>query len=164
MVDEHCTACRLFGSRILASHVRISDAHVRTTPEERAAGRAPVEVRDGVAIDRDLRHVRGGLKYDFEVVSPGTAFDLEIFVENPEDWLLGLLAIGLDQITDGFSAIGGFTSRGLGRVDIDWSEAKTVTAAELLKGSSGAVASRADIPGMMDLWRQALTAQFERGT
>ncbi len=115
----YCAACRIFGSRRVASHVRFSDALI---PKDKRSGRIPVETRDGVAIDRDLRVAYGVAKYDFEVVSPGTQFDLEVFIENPEDWLMGLLVVGFEQIAEGFSALGGFTSRGLGRVEIAWSE------------------------------------------
>ncbi|MBM3678236.1 MAG: CRISPR-associated RAMP protein, partial [Actinobacteria bacterium] len=116
MAAEHCTICALFGSRVLASHVRISDALM--VDSERVS---PVEVRDGVAIDRDTGTVRGPLKFDFEVVPPGVGFDLEVFVENPVPWAMGLLMIGFDQIHRGYTTVGGFGSRGLGRVKIAWS-------------------------------------------
>lgn len=130
-VEEHCTLCRVFGSHLLASHVRISDALV---PQDERTGFLPVEHRDGVAIDRDLRIAADKKKYDFEVVAPGTGFELEVFVENPSDWMLGLLMVGFDQIADGFTAVGGFTSRGLGRMEIAWTEATTVTPQQLLAG------------------------------
>ncbi len=124
--SEHCATCRLFGSGVLASHVRFTDLHC--TSDVR------FEVRDGVAIDRDLKRVRGGQKYDFEVVPPGAKFTVEVFVENPEDWLMGLLMVGFDQLDDGFSAIGGFTSRGLGRVRFRWNEITQWSATQLLTG------------------------------
>ena len=113
--DGSCAVCRLFGSHILASHTRISDAFVRTEPETPL-----VEIRDGVAIDRDCKVVSGSQKYDFEVVSPGVEFALEVFVDNLQDWSMGLLFAGFDQMAEGFTALGGGTSRGLGRVDIQW--------------------------------------------
>ena len=113
--DGSCAVCRLFGNHVLASHTRVSDAFVRSQPEVPL-----VEIRDGVAIDRDCRVVAGSQKYDFEVVSPGVEFALEVFVDNPEDWLMGLLFAGFDQLDDGFAALGGGTSRGLGRVQVKW--------------------------------------------
>ncbi|MDI3290987.1 CRISPR-associated RAMP protein Csx7 [Polyangium sp. 15x6] len=159
--EQHCAVCRLFGSRIVASHVRFSDALMRL-PESDVIGRVPVEVRDGVAIDRDLRTVYGGQKYDFEVVSPGTCFDLEVFIENPKDWLMGLLIMGFDQIRDGFTALGGFTSRGLGRVDIVWSGAIEVSARDLLEGKPEKRLPSGDLEPRFSTFREALAARTQR--
>lgn len=152
-LEGHCSVCRLFGSQVLASHVRFSDAIAidRDLPP-------PIEVRDGVAIDRDLRRVAGAQKFDFEVVSPGTKFAIEFFADNPQDWQLGLLLAGFDQLTDGFAAVGGFTSRGLGRVSVSWHEMTEVTARELL---SGKLPTRSDGPELQErfsAWREALGA------
>jgi CRISPR-associated protein Csm3 len=152
----HCALCRLFGSQVLASHVRFSDAMLRDADSLKRDGRLPIEMRDGVAIDRDLRVVHGGQKYTFEVVSPGTRFDLEVFVENPDPWLMGLLVIGFDQVADGFTALGGFTSRGLGRVALRWEEMRTYDAAQLLAGGEPAVADAAAMKATFDGWRRAL--------
>jgi len=128
-LKDHCAVCRLFGSHLVASHVRFSDARMLDE-----SGSPPIEKRDGVSIDRDLRVAVPKRKYDLEVVSPGTEFFLEILVQNPEAWSLGLLITGLDQIADGFTAIGGFTSRGLGRIGIEWTSLTRTTAARLLAG------------------------------
>lgn len=151
--DSYCAVCRLFGSRRVASHVRFTDALI---PKADRGGRIPVEVRDGVAIDRDLRVAAGTAKYDFEVVSPGTQFELEIFVENPQDWLMGLLVMGFEQIAEGFSALGGFTSRGLGRVDIRWSHMTRVHAREILAGGSPVKVEGSALPSEFHTWRNAL--------
>lgn len=151
----YCAACRLFGSRRVASHVRFTDALI---PKNKRGGRIPVETRDGVAIDRDLRVVSGPAKYDFEVVSPGTQFDLEVFVENPEGWLMGLLIVGFDQIADGFSALGGFTSRGLGRVEIAWSEVERVRAKDLLAGLPSEKLHGDSLSAEFQAWRKQLAA------
>ncbi len=156
-VNRHCAVCRLLGSRVLASHVRISDAMLR---EYR--GSSPVEQRDGVAIDRDLARVAGSKKYEFEVVAPGVIFDLEVFVENPKPWLMGLLMIGWDQIADGFSAIGGFSSRGLGRMELHWEQAERSTAASLLAGDPPTRWDTAALLREQETWRQAL-AQRQGG-
>lgn len=149
----YCAACRIFGSRRVASHVRFSDALI---PKAKRSGRIPVETRDGVAIDRDLRVAYGVAKYDFEVVSPGTQFDLEVFIENPEDWLMGLLVVGFEQIAEGFSALGGFTSRGLGRVEIAWSEMGRVRATDLLAGKPMETVRDDALLAEFDKWRKKL--------
>lgn len=161
--ENHCAICRLLGSRVVASHVRFCDALIRL-PETDVIRRVPVEVRDGVAIDRDLRTVYGGQKYDFEVVSPGTRFELEVFVENPQPWLMGLLIMGFDQVRDGFTAIGGFTSRGLGRVDIEWTGMTEVSARDLLEGKPERRLSSTEIETEFSAYRDALAAKAQRRT
>jgi CRISPR-associated protein Csm3 len=160
-VESHCAVCRLLGSHVLASHVRFTDALAIATPEARRARRAPIEIRDGVAIDRDLKVVYRNQKYDFEVVSPGARFGLEVFVENPQPWLMGLLVIGFDQVADGFTALGGFTSRGMGRVELEWTELTTVTAMDLLNGKPPQRVERAGLENKFKEWRQALGEQLK---
>jgi CRISPR-associated protein Csm3 len=108
-LDNLCNTCRLFGSPFAASRINISDLYL---PEgEWAAG---IQVRDGVAIDRDSEKARDRLKYDFEVVPASTEFDLRIVLENatPQDLLL--VSVGLSEFVQGFGGIGGKRSRGLG--------------------------------------------------
>ncbi|WP_437635842.1 type III CRISPR-associated RAMP protein Csx7 [Sorangium sp. So ce854] len=161
-VTRHCAVCRLLGSHVVASHVRFSDALVHVTPDDRVARRIPIEVRDGVAIDRDLRRQYGKNKYDFEVVSPGVRFDLEVFVENPQPWLMGLLVLGFDQFKEGFTALGGFTSRGLGRVDVGWHGMLRITARDLLEGRPGESLEGAALEEEFSSFRSAL-AERARG-
>jgi CRISPR/Cas system CSM-associated protein Csm3 (group 7 of RAMP superfamily) len=156
-VEDHCAACRLFGSRVVASHVRFCDALL----QDRSPGPIPIEVRDGVSIDRDLRRVHGSRKYDFEVVSPGTAFAAEIFVENFQPWLMGLLAMGFDQLAEGFTALGGFTSRGLGRVTFIWSSVAKTTARALLRGDPYTTVTGDAVAGELQAWRNALAGKLE---
>jgi len=151
--DEHCTVCQMLGSHIVASHVRFTDALV---PTEDRQGRIPIETRDGVAIDRDLRVASGGKKYNFEVVSPGTQFALEVFADNAPPFLMGLLVIGFEQIAEGFTALGGFTSRGLGRTEIHWSHLTKVTARELLNGLLPKKVEGAALAAQFEDWRSAL--------
>lgn len=150
--EKACAICRLMGSRVVASHVRFTDVLV---DRDRLPHRV-VELRDGVAIDRDLRTVHSNRKYDFEVVPPGVTFKLEVFVENPSDWLMGLLMIGFDQVRDGFTALGGFTSRGLGRVQLDWHELTTIHAQALLSGQPARIQKGDELSVAFDGWRAAL--------
>lgn len=153
-VNKHCAICRLLGSRVLSSHVRISDAMMRDD-----GGGSPIELRDGVAIDRDLARVSGGKKYQFEVVSPGVVFDLEVFVENPQPWLMGLFVLGWDQIAEGYSAVGGFSSRGLGRLELVWDGAQRFTAASLLSGEAPTEWTADELRRQQQAWREALAQQ-----
>jgi CRISPR-associated RAMP protein (TIGR02581 family) len=159
-LDEHCAVCRLFGSHLVASHVRFCDAPMRLSEHDRKLNRIPVEVRDGVSIDRDLRRARGARKFDFEVVSPGAEFALEIFVENPQPWLMGLVVMGFDQLAEGFAALGGFTSRGLGRVSFTWSSIVRVTAGALLRGDPPVTTTGDAVAAQMRAWRDALAVKY----
>ena len=77
-----------------------------------------VQVRDGVVIDRDSQTAVNGLKYDYEVVPPGSRFEICIDLENPTDQDMVLLGAALFEWHAG-SSIGGFTSRGLGRFRLE---------------------------------------------
>lgn len=135
IVSQSCDVCRLFGSPWLASHVMIKDLFV---DPDWWAGR--VELRDGVGIDRDTETARQGVKYDFEVVPASTRFNLEIVVENADDELLGLLAIGLRELEQGRVSLGGKTTRGLGSVRLELQELEVVgdDVAEILDGEGSA--------------------------
>lgn len=157
-VDDHCALCRVFGSHLLASHVRFSDALLVDRD-----GPPPVSIRDGVGIDRDLRAVHGKLKYDFEVINPGARFAFELFVDNPEPWWMGLLVVGLDQLAEGFTGVGGFTSRGLGRVELHLRELRRVRAAAVLAGESPEKVDGDALEAEFQDWRAALTQRVEGG-
>jgi CRISPR-associated RAMP protein (TIGR02581 family) len=125
---KSCWICRLFGSSWLASKVQILDMPVvaeKWIPES-------LMVRDGVVIDRESETAATRGKFDFEAVPAGTEFKLEILVENPEDYELGLLMLGFDLFSDGFALLGGNTSRGLGRIQIELSDIVDVSAEDLL--------------------------------
>ncbi|MCP4687954.1 MAG: CRISPR-associated RAMP protein, partial [Desulfobacterales bacterium] len=109
-VAEHtCDVCKLFGSPVHASRAFFSDGKLRPN------GGDSVQVRDGVCIDRDTETARYGAKYDFEVVPRGAVFSIVIDLENPGGNDLALIAAVIAEWEYGFR-LGGFTSRGLGRV------------------------------------------------
>lgn len=125
--QESCWVCRSFGSPWIASKVQFVDLHL-------ASAWAPelLAVRDGVAIDRESETTAGKQKFDFEVVPPGTQFGVEILFENPEDYELGLLMLGMEFLNDGLALIGGNTSRGLGRVRFELEEVVEDTPQDIL--------------------------------
>lgn len=104
-----CHTCQLFGSQYVAAHVNINDLYV---VEE--AWNGIIQIRDGVAIDRDSEKAKDRLKYDFEVVPAQAVFDLSITLENATPQDLQLICVGLSEFVHGFGAIGGKRSRGLG--------------------------------------------------
>jgi CRISPR-associated RAMP protein (TIGR02581 family) len=142
---ESCTVCRLFGSPWLASKVKVQDLYLA----EGASWIGRVEVRDGVAIDRDTETVSGGRKYDFEVVPRGTKFSLRIRADNASAEELGLLFLGLREFSNGGVWVGGNTSRGLGRVRVDWDEFELVEGRDglldYLRSGKGRVISKQEL-------------------
>lgn len=109
--NNTCEICRLFGSPLHASRIFFSDGLLINWSNA-------LQIRDGVCIDRDSETARHGAKYDFEVVPAGAAFKITIELENPVDKELALVGAVLTEWEAGFR-IGGFTSRGLGRVRLE---------------------------------------------
>ena len=107
--DHLCSTCLLFGSPLAAARLNVNDLYM---PAEEWSG--VIQIRDGVAIDRDSEKARDRLKYDFEVVPASAVFDLEIMLENATQQDLQLLCIGLSEFVHGFATLGGKRSRGLG--------------------------------------------------
>ncbi len=132
VVSKVCVVCGLFGSPYLAGRVFVADLPLA------AESRSRTEVRDGVGIDRDRRvaQTKPAVKYDYEVVPPGTAFRLEMILENVDDQVqLGLVLKTLDLLDSGEIRLGGLTSRGLGRVSLSdlrlgWTDARRLLAGE----------------------------------
>ncbi|MGA2404104.1 MAG: CRISPR-associated RAMP protein Csx7, partial [Syntrophobacteraceae bacterium] len=106
-----CDVCKLFGSPMQASRVFFSDGRLQDWAQS-------VQVRDGVCIDRDSETARPGAKYDFEVAPHGAIYSISIDLENPQDEELALVGAVLAEWENGFR-LGGFTSRGLGKVKLD---------------------------------------------
>lgn len=104
-----CDTCRLFGSPFASARLNVNDLYM---PKEEWSG--IIQIRDGVAIDRDSEKARDRLKYDFEVVPASATFDLEIVLENATWQDLQLICVGLSEFIHGFGVIGGKRSRGLG--------------------------------------------------
>ncbi|HLP48757.1 MAG TPA: CRISPR-associated RAMP protein Csx7 [Candidatus Deferrimicrobium sp.] len=122
VTEKACPVCRIFGSSFMGGKLKIKDMPV----DKEKWHEAFLRIRDGVVIDRDSRTARDKGKYDFETVSPGVPFSLEIMGDNLEDEEKGLIFTAFDLISQGFSSLGGNVSRGTGRIKID------LTAIEIL--------------------------------
>jgi len=115
-----CDTCKVFGSAYLAATARFSDLPVQEPWYDL------IQVRDGVGIDRDSERARERIKYDYEVIPPGTAFQFHLTVENPGSHDLGLVAIGLQEFISGMVPLGGIRSRGLGRCRLEGLQVQAV--------------------------------------
>lgn len=104
-----CHTCLLFGSPLAGSRILVNDLYLVDNELSGA-----IQVRDGVAIDRDSETAKTGAKYDFEVVPATNIFDLCLTLENASAQDLQLISIGLSEFVHGFASIGGKRSRGLG--------------------------------------------------
>ncbi|MES1244633.1 MAG: CRISPR-associated RAMP protein Csx7 [Acidobacteriota bacterium] len=96
----------------------------------------PVELRDGVGIDRERRTAAQGIKFDLEVVPAGTRFQGRVRIKNPADYELGLLAQALWMLDQGLLLLGGKSARGLGWVQVEVSAPRSLDARSLLGGAS----------------------------
>lgn len=110
-----------FGSPELAGRLLLKDAQV--LPD---VWFGQHEIRSGVALNRDTETAEEGLLYDYEVTPAGTRFDFELVLENAEDWQFGLVTLLLKPWERGEATIGGFRSRGLGRVQLLRSERRFI--------------------------------------
>ncbi|MEM9553818.1 MAG: CRISPR-associated RAMP protein Csx7 [Acidobacteriota bacterium] len=125
IVARSCTVCSLFGSPYLAGRVFFHDL-----PATHDLLRT--EVRDGVGIDRDLGTARPKIKYDVEVVPPGSRFRLDITMENLSSQQLALIVQAIRWLDDGEVLLGGMTTRGLGRVSLHELALRTIEPQDLL--------------------------------
>jgi len=112
-----CTACKLFGHTVMASHLQIADAYPAQAINDPTSGTGQ---RDGVAIDRISGAVAVG-PFNLEVVTRGE-FSSHLYLKNFQLWQVGLLALALRDLKEGRVPIGFGKSRGLGRVAVDYSD------------------------------------------
>lgn len=108
-----CDTCKLFGSNYAASKISFSDLYTDDETE------GLIQIRDGVAIDRDSERAVDNLLYNYEVVAPNLNFNLSVWLEDPTPTDLGLTCLGLSEFLSGFGFIGGKRSRGLGQCQLE---------------------------------------------
>ena len=106
-----CPVCRLFGSTRFIGRVSIGDAYLVNSLQN-----YPVELRDGVGIDRFTGGATHGAKFDLEAVSSGVGFETSIYLRNFECWQLGMILQVVRDLEDELIRVGSGTSRGLGGV------------------------------------------------
>lgn len=84
--------------------------------------------RDGIKIDRNTGSTEKRAKFDYDVVPAGTKFELNIELENIENYQLDLLGLAFNDIlSDNGDLLGGKTSRGIGKCRLENLEMKYVT-------------------------------------
>jgi CRISPR/Cas system CSM-associated protein Csm3 (group 7 of RAMP superfamily) len=106
---------QLFGSPFIASRLRIEDAYHDESKPLR------IEQRNGVAIDRVFGSVAHG-PFDYQVCTSG-AFKTKIHLKNFSLPQLGLIALVLRDLDEGWFGIGYGKTRGLGTVMVEFNSA-----------------------------------------
>ncbi len=109
--DKLCLACRLFGSSWNGSRLRVEDAPF-------VGEKVETKVLDFLAIDRFTGGGRDTAKFD-AVVLWKPKFRVRLFLENPEPWELGWLALVLRDLHDGLITIGFGAAKGFGQCRIE---------------------------------------------
>lgn len=110
-----CPVCQIFGHTVTASHLWLADAY--PTPET-LSDVNDTEQRDGVAIDRISGAVAVG-PFQLEVVTRG-AFRTSLTLRNFQLWHIGLVALALRDMSQGYLPLGFAKSRGLGQVKLTY--------------------------------------------
>jgi CRISPR/Cas system CSM-associated protein Csm3 (group 7 of RAMP superfamily) len=111
VADKLCLGCYLFGSTWNGSRLRVEDAPLM-------AGTEPVyKALDFVAIDRFTGGGRDSAKFDATVLWQ-PKFSVRLFLDNPEPWELGWLALTLRDLHDGLATVGYGAAKGFGRCEI----------------------------------------------
>jgi len=110
MAAKACMACRLFGSKVMAGKVKISDAvlnsdHILKT-----------EIRTGNAIDRDTHTAAGSALFDIETIPSGTNFILRIVGENLTKKESIIFSKLIQYFGEGELLLGGHHRSGLGQI------------------------------------------------
>ncbi|MEM3714654.1 MAG: CRISPR-associated RAMP protein Csx7 [Nitrososphaeria archaeon] len=107
----YCFTCKIFGSGSYASHVQVSDSY----PE----GDVIRGAKMGIAINRRSGAVQTG-PYTVEFVEPDAQFTTTLRANNLPNYAFGLILVALDYVNEGLIKIGGFKSRGFGRVSVKY--------------------------------------------
>jgi CRISPR/Cas system CSM-associated protein Csm3 (group 7 of RAMP superfamily) len=109
--DKLCLACRLFGSTLYGSRLIVEDAVCLDEKPD-------YKILDLLAIDRFTGGGADGAKFDALVLWQ-PRFKARLYLENPQAWELGWLALALRDMACGWLHVGMGAAKGLGQVEID---------------------------------------------
>jgi CRISPR-associated RAMP protein (TIGR02581 family) len=108
--EKACLLCKVFGAPYYAGRVSFSD----TYPIQPYT----IGTRAGISINRRTGAVYTG-PYTVEYIEPGAVFSFKMYARNLPNYVLGMLAATIRRINEGEAKIGGFKSRGFGKVRIE---------------------------------------------
>ena len=104
--NDLCLACQLFGSAQKGSRLRVMDAPISGIPVWKAV--------DFLAIDRFTGGGVDGAKFDAAALWK-PVFSVRMFLEEPNSWELGWLALTLRDLAEGRLSFGFGSAKGFGR-------------------------------------------------
>jgi CRISPR/Cas system CSM-associated protein Csm3 (group 7 of RAMP superfamily) len=108
-----CLACQLFGSTRRGSRLLVEDA-----PYTHPDGDLPTyKMLDFLAIDRFSGGGAEHLKFD-ALALWRPAFEARLFLDDPQEWELGWLALALRDLAEGWLRVGFGAAKGFGQVTI----------------------------------------------
>jgi len=112
VLSNYCLICKIYGSATFRSHINFGDAY----PSE--GNVPPRSVKTGIAIDRKSGAVKTGALYQVEFLNPGSVFIQTTSFFNIPNYGIGLFSEIVDNVNSGFIRVGGFKSRGFGKVSM----------------------------------------------
>lgn len=110
-LEKFCLICKIFGAGSYKAHIDFREAYpqkdtVRTS------------IKSGIAINRRSGAVKRGALFQVEYVEPGAIFNTSIVMTNLPNYVVGLLLVALDMVNEGLFKLGGFKSKGFGKVSV----------------------------------------------
>jgi CRISPR-associated RAMP protein (TIGR02581 family) len=137
ILSKYCLVCKIYGSATFRSHINFEDAY----PSE---GCIPSRsVKTGIAIDRKSGAVKTGALYQVEFVDPGAIFNQTTSFINVPNYGIGLFSEIIENVNSGFIKVGGFKSRGFGKVSM---KPKKLEGFVILNGEYKSVESIESLP------------------
>jgi CRISPR-associated RAMP protein (TIGR02581 family) len=116
LYKQSCFTSQMFGNTSVASRVRVEDAY----PDKSKP--LIIEERNGIAIDRVFGSTIPGALFNYQVCTAGE-FHTKIHLKNFSLAQLGLIALVLRDLNDGWFGLGFAKSRGLGTVTVKYNSA-----------------------------------------
>ncbi len=113
--EKVCLLCKIFGAPGLYSNINFLDM----MPINLVTGeRYPFKlgIKTGIAINRRTGAAKRGALYFVEFVEPRSRFFFEVSISNLTNYALGLIAQEILDLDKGLIRVGGFKSRGFGKV------------------------------------------------
>lgn len=108
--NQLCLACHLFGSPRRGSRFRVADAPM--------TGDLVYKMLDFLAVDRFTGGGADGAKFD-ALTLWRPQFQVALFLEEPQPWELGWLALTLRDLATGWLRVGLGAAKGFGQVQVD---------------------------------------------
>ncbi|MBN2229990.1 MAG: CRISPR-associated RAMP protein [Candidatus Thorarchaeota archaeon] len=115
IIDEFCTACKLFGTHGYRGKIRLEDALL--LPGQ-LGGVVPTAERKGIAMDRIGGATSNTALFSIEYVKVGSRFASKLIIRDVDDVTLALLLSRLFKFNSGHLKLGGLTTKGFGGMNV----------------------------------------------